>query len=193
MGVTVKVIEFDFGYPKYPSDIPIGSPVKTTICTETGFCSKAAGITAVSWLLLTTVVPSMVPWPCRLLGSVVQNATLTCRCPVWSKFDPVIVRVASGLPDGTLSGEIEVMEGAEAGAAVTLKGTELDTAARPPSIRSHISTRNSAWTGLVKSIAGTIAVSCELVTKVADSCVSPPLADHSTLLYLGPPAGNENV
>lgn len=30
-GVTVKVTEFDSGYPKKPSDILMGSPVRTTI------------------------------------------------------------------------------------------------------------------------------------------------------------------
>jgi len=103
-----------------------------------------------------------------------------------------MVIVTSGLPAATVDGEMEEMEG-DGVVDVTLKGTELDIATRVPSIWSHTSTRNSDLTGLVNSAAGTIAVSCELLIRVADNSVSLPLTDHSTLLIQGPPPPNENV
>jgi hypothetical protein len=97
----------------------------------------------VSWLLLTKLVDSIMPWSCRLLGSVVQNATLVWKKLVWSKFDPVTVIVMSELPAFTLAGEIEVIDGDAVDAVdavVTLNGTELEVASGTSPIVSQTST-----------------------------------------------------
>src|ERR1700757_5137396 len=105
---------------------------------------------------------------------------MKCRkCP---KFDPSIVIVRSGLPAATVEGEIDEIDGDGTGVCVTVKGTELEVATRVPSIWSHTSTRNLVWTGMLNNAAGTIAVSCEVLTIVEDSSVSVPLSDQSTLL-----------
>lgn len=182
-GVTLKVTEFDLGYPKYPSDIPMTSPFITTMCTEVGFRNKAAGITAVNWLLLTMVVCNHVPVSCRL-PFVVQNAVLHLNIPKCPKFVPSIVIVTSGLPAATVDGEIEEIDGVGVGGGgvnATWKGTEPEVATRMPSIPSQISTRTLAVTAAVRRDAGTIAVSCELLTKVVNKSVSRPPCDQSTL------------
>jgi len=145
----------------------------------------------VSWLLLTKLVLSILPWSCRFFGSVVQNATLVWR-NWWSKFDPVMVIVTSELPACALAGEIEVIDGDEAEADVTLNVTELEVASGTSPIKSQISTRTLAWRGLSKRGAGRIAVNCELLTKVVSKAVSVPLAVHTTRLNLWSALVNEN-
>ena len=57
--VTVKLIEFDFEKGRDPT----GSPVSTNTPAVTGLANKAAGITAVSCVLLSKVVCKKVSLP----------------------------------------------------------------------------------------------------------------------------------
>lgn len=114
--VTLKVIEFDF---KKGSD-PIGSPVSTNTLAVTGLANSAAGITAVSSVLLTKVVSKNVSLP------LADHTTTLLLLVAWAKFDPVTVSTRSGLPAIELMGEIE-MPGAAGDDPV-----ELDSEPQPP-------------------------------------------------------------
>lgn len=96
--------------------------------------------------------------------------------------------VTSGLAADTVEGEIEEIDGTGVwgGVDVTRNGTELDVATRVFSIMSRVSTRTLAVTALLRRAAGTSAVSCELLTKVASNGVSTPPCDHSTSLCQWP-------
>ena len=96
--VTLKVIEFDF---KKGSD-PIGSPVSTNTLAVTGLANSAAGITAVSSVLLTKVVSKNVSLP------LADHTTTLLLLVAWAKFDPLTVSTRSGLPAIELMGEIEI-------------------------------------------------------------------------------------
>jgi hypothetical protein len=98
--------------------MPWTSPFITTIRTDVGLCNSFAGITAVNWLLLTMVVCNHVPVSCRL-PLVVQKAVLRMKVPKCPKFDPSIVIVTSPLPAAMVEGEIEEIDGDEAGVDVT--------------------------------------------------------------------------
>ena len=82
---------------------------------------------------------------------------------------------------------MEEIDGVGGGVDVTLNGTELDVATRVRIIsspcHSQISTCMLTVEGLARSAAGTIAISCELLTKVVDSGVSMPPCDHTTVQW----------
>ncbi len=104
--MTLKVTEFEF--PRLTPSI------KSQFCIDTwavtGLLNRAVGITAVSWLLLTKVVINGV-----IVVPFVDQTTLLRTTPLPSKFDPVIVRVRSGLPGAALVGEIELIESVDGG------------------------------------------------------------------------------
>jgi hypothetical protein len=119
--VTAKLIEFDFGYPSNPSDADISSPVSTDTWAVAGSLNKAAGMTAVSSVLLTNLVLRKVSTPFTdHIAHVLLGKPST-------KFVPVTVSVRSGVPAIALVGEIEVIEGASGGGG----GVVVDVVAEP--------------------------------------------------------------
>jgi hypothetical protein len=108
--LTLKVTEFE-----YPLLTPsIGSQFCTDTWAVTGLLNSAVGITAVSRLLLTKVVTNGV-----VVVPFVDQTTLLLITPLPSKFDPVMVRVRSGLPGAALVGEIELIESVDGGGGCT--------------------------------------------------------------------------
>src|ERR1700751_2589867 len=78
----------------------------TEISAFTGLAIKAAGITAVSLVLLKTATIVAV----ELTPAMVQSTPMCIWPGIDSKFEPCIVTVRSGLPAAALSGEIEVID-----------------------------------------------------------------------------------
>ena len=96
-----------------------------------------------------------------------------------TKFDPVTVRVRSGLPTTALVGEIELIEGTPGEGVVTLKLTEFDFLSGRSPIGSPVCTNTSAVPGLLNKAAGITAVSWVLLTKVVASKVLLLFTDHT--------------
>lgn len=122
------------------------------LATHTLACStlvrSAAGMTAVNCVLLTYVVAICVVW--------VPKSTVA----VAAKFVPVNVIVRSGLPATATFGEIFVSVGTRLGDAVIVNGRKFET------VLSGFRTKTFTVVGVVKSAAGTVAVSCVLDPKV---------------------------
>jgi hypothetical protein len=99
--VTLKMAEPDFARG---SD-PMGSPVSTNTLAVNGAANSSAGITAVSFVLLTKVVVSRVSLP------LADHTTSLLLCGAPTKVNApmaVTLKVRSGLPTVTLVGEMEM-------------------------------------------------------------------------------------
>jgi len=87
---------------------PMGSPVSTATFAVTGLANRSAGITAVSFVLLTKVVVNRVSLP------LTDHTTSLLLCALPKKVNPpmaVTVKVRSVLPATALNGEIEIEGG----------------------------------------------------------------------------------
>jgi hypothetical protein len=170
--VTLKGIEFDVEGGRDD----MRSPFSTWILPETGLAMRAAGITAVSWELLTKVVASwwLVPFAMNTTQVVSWGPTLT-------KPVPVMVTVRSGLPAKALAGETELSVRA-AVPVTTLKATLSDLANGAEATGSPVSTKMSAVRGFTIRLAGTTAVSWEKLMNVVDKAVSLPTMENTTML-----------
>jgi hypothetical protein len=126
--MTSKVAEGDL---ERGSD-PMGSPVSTATLAVTGLANRSAGITAVSFVLLTKVVVNRVSLP------LTDHTTSLLLCALPTKVNPpmaVTVKVRSVLPATALNGEIEIEGGG--GGPVDLEPIEPQPSRPIIRMRSH--------------------------------------------------------
>jgi hypothetical protein len=147
---------------------------------RTGLLNKAAGITALSSVLLTKVVANT-------LSILFADHTTWLRVKFWwTKFNPVTINVISELPGVAVAGEIAVSNTAPGTDVVTVKGTDADLLDAVCSMWSTSSIRTCAVAGLFSKPIGTTARSCVLLSVKVSNGLSLPFNDHTARQLKGP-------
>jgi len=140
----------------------------TSMLIVSGLAVRVAGTAPVSWVALTKVVVSGMP--CHRI-----------RSPV-TKLLPVRVRVKAPEPAVTVVGRML----AAAGPVPTVKGEGVELA--PPGF----CTVTLIAPAVAKSVAGTVAMSCDALTKVVVSAVVPHIT-VAPVMKFWPPTLSESV